>query len=260
MRRPDRSALTTATTNLLARWTHVLDTELHTLRGLVRPGDVCIDVGAAAGLYSQTLSELTGPSGTVHGIEPVPFSHPVWSRVLGAWERPNVTRHVLALGAETGRAAMRVPFGRYGADTSRSFLAWNTHGVGSNAEFRYHVDLLVDTRTLDGFCAEVDLTRLDFLKIDVEGGELHVLRGGEETIGRYQPTVLAEIEARHIDRYAYTPEDVVGWLTSRGYRMYAWRGGWQPVSQVCPHANNYLFRPARTLSGQRCRMGAWSVP
>lgn len=244
MLRLDRSALTSTTTNVLARWTHFLDTELHTLRGLVRPGDVCVDVGAAAGLYSQTLSELTGPTGTVHSIEPLPFSHPVWSRVLGAWERPNVTRHVLALGAETGRAAMRVPFGRYGAATSRSFLDWNTNGLGSNAEFLYHVDMLVDTRTLDGFCADVDLTRLDFLKIDVEGGELHVLRGGEKTVDVCRPTMLIEIEARHIDRYAYTPDDVVRWLTSRGYHMYAWHNGWRPAGRVCPHANNYLFRPS----------------
>ncbi|WP_236792378.1 FkbM family methyltransferase [Amycolatopsis sp. GM8] len=242
MLRLDRSTLTTTTTTMLARRTRFLDTELHTLRGLVRPGDVCLDVGAAAGLYSQTLSQLVGPAGTVHSIEPLPFSHPLWTRVLGAWERPNVTRHVLALGAETGQAAMRVPFDRHGAATSRAFLDWNTNGVGSNAEYLYHVDMLVDTKTLDRFRADLDLTRLDFVKIDVEGGELHVLRGGEKTIDTFRPTMLIEIEARHIDRYAHTPEDVVQWLTSRGYRMYAWCDGWQPVSQVCLHANNYLFR------------------
>jgi FkbM family methyltransferase len=201
-----------------------------------------VDVGAAAGLYTQTLSQLVGPAGTVHSIEPVAFSHPVWTRVLGAWERPNVTRHVLALGAETGRIAMRVPYGPHGAATSRSFLDWHTEGVGSNAEYLYHVDMLVDTRTLDGFWADVDSDRLDFLKIDVEGGELHVLQGGEKTIAKFRPMMLVEIEARHIDRYSYVPEDLVGWLTERGYLMYSWRDGWEPVSQVCLHANNYLFR------------------
>ncbi|WP_158888041.1 FkbM family methyltransferase [Amycolatopsis anabasis] len=239
-----RSALTTAATHALARWTPFLDTELHTLRGLVRPGDVCVDVGAAAGLYSQALSQLVGPTGTVHSIEPLAFSHPVWSRVLGAWKRPNVIRHALALGTRTGRAAMRVPFGPHGPATSRSFLDSDTCGLGSNAEYCYHVDMLVEANTLDGFRTDADLPRLDFLKIDVEGGELHVLQGGQQTIEVFRPTMLIEIEARHIERYAYSPDDVVRWLTAHGYRMYAWRHGWHDVNRVCPHANNYLFQPA----------------
>ncbi|QFU90096.1 FkbM family methyltransferase [Amycolatopsis sp. YIM 10] len=240
MPRLDRSSLTAATANLLARRTPVLDTELHTLTELVRPGDICVDVGSAAGLYSQALSHLTGPAGIVHSVEPVSFSHPVWSRVLGAWDRPNVVRHVKALGAEPGRAAMRVPFRQYGPDTSRSFLAWKTHSLGSNAEFSHHVDVLVDVDTLDGLTA--DLPRVDFVKIDVEGGELHVLEGGQRTIETHLPTLLVEIEARHTERYDYSPDDVVDWLACRGYTMYAWRQGWEVTGRVCPHANNYLFR------------------
>ncbi|MGV9296307.1 FkbM family methyltransferase [Amycolatopsis sp. NPDC003676] len=244
MPRFDRSALTAATVNLLARRTPYLETEVHTLRELVRPGDVCVDVGAAAGLYSQALSRLAGPAGTVHSVEPLVFSHPVWSRVLGAWERPNVVRHAVALGTHAGEATMRVPFTSYGAATSRAFLGLDARNLGSTADFAYHVDMRVEVSTLDKLCAEAGLTRLDFLKIDVEGGELRVLEGGEHTIAAFRPAVLVEIEARHTVRYSYSPDDVVQWLTGRGYRMYTWRRGWQAVDQVCLHANNYLFRPA----------------
>lgn len=245
MPRLDRSNLTSAVTTLLARLTPCLETELHTLSDLVMPGDVCVDVGAAAGLYSQALSHLVGPAGLVHGVEPLSFSHPVWSRVLGAWERPNVIRHAKALGSEPGRATMRVPFRQFGPDTSRSFLAGKTRGLGSNSEFSHHADLLVDVDTLDGLCAAAELTRLDFVKIDVEGGELHVLQGGQRTIETFRPTMLIEIEARHTARYEYSVDDVVDWLTCRGYGMYAWRSGWHPADRVCVHANNYLFRPAK---------------
>jgi FkbM family methyltransferase len=244
MPRLDRPALTATTANLIARWTPYLDPELPTLRGLVRPGDVCVDVGSAAGLYSQALSHLVGDAGLVHSVEPLPFSHPVWSRVLGARERHNVVHHTMALGAEPGRAVMRVPFGAYGPATSRSFLASGSTGLGSTAGYRYHVDVVVETGTLDRLCAE--LPRLDFAKIDVEGGELHVLEGGRQTIEKFRPVLLVEIEARHTDRYAHSPDDVVEWLTSRGYTMYAWRNGWHAVHRICLHANNYLFRPAGT--------------
>jgi FkbM family methyltransferase len=242
-RRLDRSAVTASMAGLLARWTPYLDPELHTLPELVHPGDVCVDVGSAAGVYCQALSHLVGPAGCVHSVEPVVFSHPFWSRVLGARERGNVCHHAVALGAEPGRVAMRVPFTSRGPATSRSYLDWKTHGVGSNDEYPYHVDVVVDVETLDGMHADGHLTRLDFLKVDVEGGELHVLHGAERTVEQFRPTMLIEIEARHTARYEYAADDVVGWLSDRGYRMYAWHRGWRPADTVCVHANNYLFRP-----------------
>ncbi|GAA3516154.1 FkbM family methyltransferase [Actinocatenispora rupis] len=240
----DRASVTAGLANLLARRTSLLDTELCTLPDLIRPGDVCVDVGSAAGLYCQAMSYLAGPTGRVHSIEPVTFSHPFWTRVLGAQRRGNVRHHALALGPEPGRAAMRVPYDARGPATSRSFLDWQSHGLGSNAEYPRHADVEVEVQTLDGLCEAAGLARLDFVKIDVEGGELHVLHGAERAVERFHPTMLVEIEARHTDRYSYTPADIVDWLTARGYRMYAWRDGWRPADTVCVHANNYLFRPA----------------
>ncbi|BCY11419.1 FkbM family methyltransferase [Actinoplanes sp. L3-i22] len=233
-----------AAARALSRHTRYLDDEFHTLGGLVRPGDVCLDAGAAAGLYTQALSRLAGPTGVVHAVEPLTFSHPFWSRVLGARRRPNVHHHAVALGARPGRAAMRVPYTPHGPATSRSFLDWQSHGVGSNAEFDRHEEILVDVETIDGLVKGAGLTRLDFMKIDVEGGELHVLHGASATVDRFRPTIFIEIEARHTDRYDYTPADIVDWLTARGYRMHAWHRGWKPTDLVCAHANNYLFRAA----------------
>ncbi|HEY3501824.1 MAG TPA: FkbM family methyltransferase [Actinocatenispora sp.] len=249
MPRLSRASVTAGLANLVARRTSLLDVELTTLGALVRPGDVCVDVGSAAGLYCQALSHLVGPTGAVHSVEPVTFSHPFWTRVLGAARRPNVRHHAVALGPDEGRAAMRVPYDARGPATSRSFLDWHSTGLGSNDEYPRHEDVAVDVRTLDGLCAGLD--RVDFVKIDVEGGELHVLRGGERTVERFRPTLLVEIEARHTDRYAYAPADIVAWLAERGYRMYAWRDGWRRTDVVCLHANNYLFRPGTDHSGRR---------
>lgn len=238
-----RPTLTYRLANLVSRHTRYLDDELFTLRTLVGPGDVCVDVGSAAGVYTQALSHLVGPTGLVHSVEPLPFGHPLWTGVLGTHRRANVVHHTLALGAEAGRLAMRVPWTGNGPATSRSFLDWKSHGVGSNDEFRYHLDVLADVRTLDDLCTAAGLSRLDLVKIDVEGGELHVLHGGEQTIERFRPTLYLELEARHTARYGYDPDEIVSWLARRGYRMHLWRDGWQPTGHVCPHANNYLFRP-----------------
>jgi FkbM family methyltransferase len=240
-RRWNRTALTVDVIELLARRTPYLEPELLGLADLVQPGAVCVDVGAAAGIYTLLLSRLAGDTGEVHSVEPLRFAHSVWSSVLRAKDGRNVRRHEVALGAQPGTATMSVPVRRSGGKvTGRSFLAWNTTGLGSNAEFPRHMDHPVRVDTLDALCA--GLSRLDFVKIDVEGAELQVLMGGQQVIERFRPALLLEIEARHIERYRHTPDAVVDWLVERGYTMHVWDNGWQRVDTVCTHARNYLFR------------------
>jgi FkbM family methyltransferase len=239
-----RLALTAGVVMLLARTTKLLEPELTGLPGLIKRGSVCIDVGAAAGLYTVALSRLVGPEGLVHSVEPVSFAHPGWRRVLGSRSGENVRHHAAALGAEPGSGKMSVPVGRLGPVTGRSFLDWNCTGRGSNAEFAGEIEVPVEVQTLDGFCQQAGMTRLDFIKIDVEGGEMHILKGGERAIEKFRPAMLIEIEARHQERYQYSPDEVAGWLTDRGYSMHVWQNQWQQVTTISPHARNYLFLPS----------------
>jgi hypothetical protein len=101
---------------------------------------------------------------------------------------------------------------------------------------------------LDDFCAREAIDRVDFVKIDVEGAELHVLEGGREVIEAHRPTMLIEIEARHTARYGHSPEDVSRWLLKRGYTMHTWRRGWREANGFAPGTRNYLFR-AEAFSG-----------
>jgi FkbM family methyltransferase len=225
-----------------ARWTRWLEPELLGLPSLVGPGSVCVDVGAAAGIYTLPLARLAGPTGLVHSVEPLPFAWPTWNRLLRVRSSPNVLHHAVALGSEPGEASMSVPRGRHGLVTGRSFVSQHCLGLGSNAEFAQHITYPVPVDTLDRLLAAADHGRLDFVKIDVEGAELHVLRGGAGVIESFRPAMLIEIEARHTARYQYHPEDVVSWLRARGYAMYTWNRGWQQASQITSVTRNYLFR------------------
>jgi FkbM family methyltransferase len=238
-----RHRLTASAVTSLARWTPYLESEMCGLRALVRPGSVCIDVGSAADLYTTVLSRLAGPTGQVHSIEPLPFAHLLWARLLSARRARNVRHHCLALGTEAGTASMSVPVGRYGLVTGRSYLIRDTGGPDANAEFDGQVPVTVSVDRLDDFCARESISSVDFVKIDVEGAELQVLEGGKEAIEAYRPAMLIEIEARHTARYGHSPEDIVGWLLKRGYGMHTWRRGWREVDRVEPGIRNYLFRP-----------------
>jgi FkbM family methyltransferase len=238
-----RQRLTAAAITSLARWTPYLESELCGLHTLVQPGSVCIDVGSAAGIYTAVLERLVGPAGQVHSIEPLPFAHLLWTRTLAARRQPNVRHHTLALGTETGTETMSVPVGRYGLVTGRSFLARRAGGPDPNTEFDYQIPVTVTVDTLDNLCARENITRLDFIKIDVEGAELQILHGGQHTITTSQPVILAEIEARHTARYHSSPDTITTWLTSRGYTMHTWHHGWHPARHIDPATRNYLFCP-----------------
>ncbi|MCX2955282.1 FkbM family methyltransferase [Lentzea sp. NEAU-D7] len=239
-----RSAAVVAGLRALARLTPYAEAELIGLRKVVKPGDVCVDVGAALGLYTVTLSRLVGPQGTVHSVEPLVFAHPALSYVLRPREGANIRRHSVALGAEKqGREVMSVPVRHGSPVTGRSFLTVGANGLGSNEEFEQHLDVLVKTDTLDHFVEEQGITRLDFVKADVEGAELRVLEGATETIERLKPAFLLEIEERHVERFGYHAKDVADFLAERRYRMSTWHGGeWVPTGSIGDEVRNYLFR------------------
>ncbi len=77
---------------------------------LVRPGTVCVDIGADYGLHSWVPADLTGPAGHVHSVEPLP-GPARWlrttGRLLGGSAR--VTVHRTALGARPGRGVLSLP-------------------------------------------------------------------------------------------------------------------------------------------------------
>lgn len=149
---------------------------------LVRPGDVCIDIGANLGYYTRTLARLTGPAGRVYAVEPVP---PIL-RVL----RRNVRRcrnvEILpcALGTEDKAIVMANDSARETGyfGTGRNFV--NEAGKPAAVTF--------EARMHRGSELFAGLERLDFVKCDVEGYEAVVMNEMRPLLERFRPTVLIE--------------------------------------------------------------------
>lgn len=229
----------------LARTTPWVESELVGIAQVVKPGDVCIDVGAAAGFYTAELARLVGSEGLVYSLEPLRFAHATSSAALGLRSAQNVRRHAVALGTAVGEQVMSVPLRNGRPITGRSFVAARADGLGSNAEFDEHIRVVVDTETLDGFCERLGINRIDFIKVDVEGAELDVLVSGEKTIERTRPKLMLEVEDRHMERFGRDAAAVVEWFTQRGYTMSVWSAdAWRPVNKVTDVFRNYLFSPA----------------
>ncbi len=186
------------------------DPHAQAMRELVRPGDTAIDVGANWGLFTIGLSGLVGAEGRVIAAEPGPALATLRRVCRG---RANIELCALALSDHDGSGRMTVPAGR-GSETGLSALA---HVVDTDVDGDQDGAMSVRLARLDGLELG-DLSRLNFIKCDVEGHEDAVLRGGEALIREHLPALLLEAEQRHRDRPVAELFELLG---SWGYAGYA---------------------------------------
>ncbi|MGK5637441.1 FkbM family methyltransferase [Streptomyces sp. URMC 126] len=244
-----RLAWSYAALRALGRRFSFVEREIDGLQQVVREGDVCLDIGAEYGLYTYALAHLVGPKGAVHSFEPLPGAYRVLTagtRLLGC---PNVHRHPFALGRQAQDSVMSLPY-RYGLPVhGRAFVTDGAHGIGPNVEFAGERRLKVRVRTVDDLYRDGTLDRVDFIKADVEGAEPLVLAGAKETLLRDRPSLLLEVEARHLAKFGVRAADLAASLHGLGYEMSTWRQGrWRPMARILPECRNYLFT-ARPLGG-----------
>jgi FkbM family methyltransferase len=147
----------------------------------LRRGDVFIDVGANAGLFTLLAARAVGPRGAVHAFEPGSMALGLLESSVGINGFDWVTCHKAGLSnTRERRDLLRAtdPLGAY-----------NSLGKPMNAEVvsRENVDLW----TLDGFLREQNLVgRVTMVKVDVEGWEQRVLEGGCTALARPDAPVL----------------------------------------------------------------------
>ncbi|MCW8087817.1 FkbM family methyltransferase [Sabulicella glaciei] len=165
--------------------------EWHLLQGLADPARAAVDVGARGGVYAERLSRICP---YVHCFEPQPGLAADLQRKLP----PNVTTHSIALSDQSGFAELRGVHG----DNRRSSLhpADTTQGE----------TICVALRRLD----DVVCDPVGFLRINVDGQAMSVLRGAEEILHRDRPTLLITAKAVHQEGQ---PLEFFQYLSDCGY-------------------------------------------
>ena len=166
----------------------LLDPVLAGIRPFVREDAVCLDIGANIGLYTLALAALAR-DGKVWAFEPAPGSYDFLNQNIAINHMDNVEAFNVAVAATAGTVDFHdIPFFTAGsfAVEGDSFL---TSEVLGSSFFR------APSVTVDQFVAEHELTRLDLVKIDVEGGELSVLEGATGSLTRHRPVVVLEFNS-----------------------------------------------------------------
>ena len=174
----------------------------------VSAGTVAVDVGASWGLFSYHLARKVGGSGTLYSFEPHPMNRAVLEKLAKA--RPYVHFRPVAVSDLVGSADMQVPVFGNRHVTAQSSIA---HGFDGQHGVRVE-KVTVPTVRLDD---EIGDQHIDFIKIDVEGHEISVLRGASAVLRRDLPPMLIEIEQRHLD---HPIKDVFSEIENIGYALY----------------------------------------
>jgi FkbM family methyltransferase len=175
--------------------------ELLHARRMLRPGAVIFDVGANFGYYALMLAAGLRKACEVHAFEPTEGTYRRLCRHIALNGMDCIHAHRIALSDRSGTASMHGRDGNSGA-------AFLEPGEGE-----------VQVTTLDAFVAERGIDRLDLIKIDVEGFEEKVLRGGERVLRELRPRILFELQPVTLERAGSSVERLATLLTSHGYRL-----------------------------------------
>jgi FkbM family methyltransferase len=158
--------------------------EIKLIPFLADPTRAAVDVGANKGVYTYGL--LQAGCREVHAFEPNPKPFGVLQR----WAKDRARLYSAALSDVSGEAVLMVPHSEAGySNQGASLSADKLNGQDFGA-------VTVKTLRLD----DTGIGNVGFIKIDVEGAEMQVLKGAAETLRRDRPNLLVEIEEKHTRR------------------------------------------------------------
>ena len=172
--------------------------------------EVIMDVGANIGYYSVQFSDLT--DGKVYSFEPMSYQHSVLKRNLALNGIENV-----------------IPVKRIVSNTSGEKRIYysgpeNTGASSLVKETGEYED--IQATTIDEFCLEHEIARIDLMKIDVEGHEMDVLRGMSGCLRQQRVRHLfVEISCDNLLKAGSSVQELCAFLKASGYHPYSIKTG-----------------------------------
>jgi FkbM family methyltransferase len=180
---------------------------------LVRPGDTVLDIGANVGSHTLPLAQLVSSTGQVIAFEPTAFAITKL--------RANLALNDALVPRVVTVQAMLVATGGDNLD-AEIFSSWPLEKSPDLHDI--HKGRLMSTNgaiaiPLDDWIKSNNLSRLDFIKIDVDGHEPAVFQGARETLARFRPTILLEMAPYLFKNQPEAFDEMLALLSGSGYSM-----------------------------------------
>lgn len=184
----------------------------------VRPGMTVLDIGANIGAHTLPLARLVGPGGRLIAIEPTAWASGRLQANLAL--NPELADRVRVRQAMlTGRADAALPASLY---ASWPLQAGDVHPIlRAQAKSTDGAQALM----LDTLLERDGITRVDFVKLDVDGHECDVLRGGLTMFKRDRPAMVLELSPYILEEAGHSLDELLALLANCGYRLTALGSG-----------------------------------
>lgn len=210
-----------------------------------------LDIGGHGGRHADVFIREIGCA-RVAVVEPLPdHAAALEARYRGL---PGVSVHACAVGRETGRTSFVFNAGSPEESGIRERLY-------NQPDAAHLIELEVELRRLDELCD--DWERLDFVKIDTEGGEIDILAGGESTLRRLRPVLSVEYGAAGYQAYGYAQATLFERAAELGYGLMDLFGNAIPTLEEWSRCTDnfywdYLMVPTERLGAVGERLsGQW---
>lgn len=204
-----------ATGRLYASPSVVSKAELIFYANYIEEGMIVFDVGANVGQMSLIFSRLAGNSGKVYAFEPAEDNFEKLSSICQIAGCANVSLNHLALSDRAGFLTLHVYDEQHSTWNSLADRPLQDYGIDIKPIRQESVSSL----TVDEFCEEREIEKIDLLKIDVEGAEYQVLLGAQKMLSSQKiGCCLFEFGATTFDMGNH-PDQIEKYLNGLGYRI-----------------------------------------
>jgi FkbM family methyltransferase len=179
------------------------------IRASLKPGYVALDIGGNIGLQSIRMSQCCGNEGLVYAFEPLKHIQQKFAKNIMLNNCSNVTLFPFALSNTAGSIAVKI-----------DEQVWNQGTFSLNQTNGGQTLQQIEIKTGDTLPEIQNLTRLDLIKIDVEGFELQVLQGLADTLAKHKPRIIFEYDINYWASTKQLIADGYNFLNSLGYTLY----------------------------------------
>ena len=202
------------------------EAELIYLKSSLKKGNVFIDIGANIGVYSLFSSSILGQDGRVISFEPFSKNYNLFKKNISLNNYQNIQAEKIAISDMSNDIEIY-----YDEEETNLGMA------SSYATNSYTISETVKATTLDDYINDKNISSLDFIKIDIEGGEFKAVQGMIKTLKSFYPKLLVEILDDTKDK-----ESLVKLLDDIGYKKFFIKNNGEiSEKETNPNRKNFVF-------------------
>ena len=181
------------------------------IKKLTKPGMVVLDIGANIGCHTLRLAKLVGLEGKVIAFEPMSWAFKKLKKNITLNNFNNIITEKIALSDKTQN------------NTEIEFAcSWPINAQKSELHPIHKGKIMKDSanmETLDNYTNKNQIKKIDLIKLDTDGFELKILKGGLFSIRKYHPIIITEIGKYTLEEQGDHPEKMIDLLLNEKYRL-----------------------------------------